>query len=115
MESVQYNSSLSIPYPNYDWYRNGIRISDGDMYNSTGSLQEGLSLQITYNNTADVVGDYGINYYSVYDLMVLCEGYYNYFWHTLHDFYYEHHFPPQFFSLLISLWNVKGTREYTIM
>ena len=52
------------------------------MYNLTGSLEEGLSLQIMYNNTADVTGSYeGIlwtDINNIDNLSRLCEGYHNY-------------------------------------
>ena len=52
---------------NAKWYKNGIRLSYGNMYNSTTMRQNGTiihSLQITYNSTDDVIGDYiGTGYY----------------------------------------------------
>ena len=74
--TLQYNSPISITETYPVWFRNGIVLSDGDMYNSTG---EGLSLQIMYSNTADVTGSYeGILWTSVDNLSRLCEGYHNY-------------------------------------
>ena len=55
---IQLSSSLSVNTYYHDWYRNGIRTSDGSMYNSTATTWERLSLQITYNDTADIIGDY---------------------------------------------------------
>ena len=46
---------------NAEWYKNDIRLSYGNMYNSTTMRQNGTiihSLQITYNSTDDVIGDY---------------------------------------------------------
>ena len=43
------------------WYINGVRIGDGNMYNSSVIHKQGLvinSLQITYNNTEDITGNY---------------------------------------------------------
>ena len=75
---IQSNSPLSISHISHMWYRNGIQLSDGDMYNSTGSLQEGLSLQIMYNNTADVTGDYVGILWTSYDINTLCPSFYHY-------------------------------------
>lgn len=109
--SVQYNSSISITQTRHNWFRNGIRLSDGGMYNSTGSLQEGLSLQIMYNNIADVTGDYvGVLWAEVYgisDLRTLCEGYYYYF-RSL-DFIFS-----GVFYLASPLWNIRGKLSYPL-
>ena len=92
LETVQINSSLPI-YTEHSWFRNGFRISDGNVYNSTGSLQEGLSLQITYNNTADVVGDY-IGLLWMYSDFYWCSRYFNLFL-----------FPV---SIATTMWSVEG-------
>ena len=67
------------------WYKNGASIRDGSTYNSSVINEKGLiinSLQITYNNTEDVTGNYvgltrtGILYYG--SLRSECPAYYNY-------------------------------------
>ena len=40
------------------WYRNGTRLSDRSMFNLTSNSHQEISLQITYNNSADIAGDY---------------------------------------------------------
>ena len=98
-ETVRYSSPLSITHTRHYWYRNGILLSDGDMYNSTGSLQEGLSLQIMYNNTADVTGSYmGILLTQTRYVPSLCCDYGDYF-DSLHS---------NVFVLMLSLWDVNG-------
>ena len=67
------NYSVFDSYSRYtEWYKNGIRLSYGNMYNSIVMRQNGTfirSLQITYNSTDDVIGDYiGISSYRYYYL-----------------------------------------------
>ena len=84
---IQSNSSLSISHVRHMWYRNGIQLSDGDTYNPTGSLQEELFLQIMYNNTADVTGDYvGILWTRFSDINNLCSSF-NYYFMDSSDFF----------------------------
>ena len=110
--TLQYNLPLPITRTHHYWYRNGSRLSDGDMYNSTGSLWEGLSLQIMYNNTADVTGDYvGIlwgEFYDIHDLLSMCEGYY-YYLTDLHHF----HFRTDFI-LALSFWDINGEYGFQV-
>ena len=103
--TVQYSSPLSITQAYHYWYRNGILLSDGDMYvyNSTGSLQEGLSLQIIYNNTTDVTGSYvGIlltDIYSISDHRSLCKGYY---------YYLDNYHSCYGYLFILTLWDIYG-------
>ena len=82
------------------------------MYNSTGSLREELSLQIMYNNTADVTGDYvGVlwsEFYDIHDLLSMCEGYY-YYLIDLHHF----HFRTDFI-LALSFWDINGEYGFQV-
>ena len=66
-----------------EWYKNGVRIGDGNMYNSSVIREQGLvinSLQITYNNTEDVIGNYiGLTWTNLYRYLESeCRVYYNY-------------------------------------
>ncbi len=72
------------------WYKDGIRINDGDVFNSNITHENGLvssTLQITYNNTDDITGHYvgviliqrGYRY-----MRAECRAYY----YFLRDYYY---------------------------
>ena len=98
------NTSLGT-YPdghrNY-WFRNGSRLSDNNIFNSSGSSLERLSLQVTSNNSADITGDYvGIVWiwYSDWnnDFQDMCRGYYDYF-----DAPYRRVLP-----VAVSYWSIK--------
>ena len=110
--TVRYNLPLPITRTHHYWFRNGSRLSDGDMYNSTGSLQEGLSLQIMYNNTADVTGDYVGILWSEIDyisgLGSLCEGYYYFLTDLAGPFFF---YRPFQITLTLSLWDIYGEYE----
>ena len=109
---IQSNSSLSISHINHMWYRNGIQLSDGDMYNSTGSLQERLSLQIMYNNTADVTGSYmGILWTSYYDINNLCPSFYSYL-SDPYDYIYRRSFYRIPFAS--SFWSINSKIRNTL-
>ena len=99
LNGTEYNSPISIAETFSYWSRNGSVLS--------GSLQEGLSLQIMYNNTAEVTGSYeGILWTGVSNidnLSRLCEGYHNYI--TLLS-----HTSALSFIFTYSFWVV--TREY---
>ena len=65
------------------WFRNGAPLSDSSVFNSSGSSLERLSLQVSSNNSSDIIGDYmGIVWNWYYDLnrdfQDMCRGYYSY-------------------------------------
>ena len=90
-----------------EWYKNGVRIGDGNMYNSSVIHEEGLvinSLQITYNNTEDVVGNYiGLTRADI-SLMSGCQTYYYYIRDLDHRFIsFAHEFIFD-----VSYWRIYG-------
>ena len=56
-EDIQLNNELRNYNYRRNWYRNGTELYNGDMYSLTITNQ-GFSLRITSNFTADVIGDY---------------------------------------------------------
>ena len=89
-----------------EWYKNGVRTRDGNMYNSSVIHEEGLvinSLQITYNNTDDITGNYvGLTQTDLYRFLRReCRGYYYYFsdvdYSLAHVFIFE-----------VSYWRISG-------
>ena len=80
------------------WSRNGIRLIDGAIYNSTVSGQSN-SLMITFNDTDVAAGSYvGISWVDIYELHTSCRGYFYY----LDDYYYIISRIPT----SVSYWNV---------
>ena len=65
------------------WFKNSVFIEDGNMYNSSVTHDQGLvlnSLQISYNNAKDVIGNYvGFTWTDTYEFLSgECIHYYNY-------------------------------------
>ena len=88
-----------------EWYKNGLRIGDGNMYNSSVIREQGLvlnSLQITYNNTEDVTGNYvGLTRTDILSLRRECRAYY---------YYLDRRFLPfgNEFIFEVSYWRIYG-------
>ena len=91
------------------WYKNGVQIGDGNMYNSS-VIHEQVhvinSLQITYNNTEDITGNYvGLTWTNI-SLRDECQVYYNY----LSDIT---PFSINVFIFEISYWRISGEFLYS--
>ena len=89
------------------WYKNGVLIGDGNMYNSSVIHEEGLlinSLQITYNNTDEITGNY-VGFSQTDTLYRFlrseCQAYYYY----LSDIYFFLIFE---FTFEVSYWRISG-------
>ena len=109
LRSSGYNISrhnISDTYIQYTstWFKNGVWIEDGNMYNSSVIHEEGLvinSLQITYNNTDDIIGNYVGFTWTDRSLMSECLIYYYY----LSDI---DSFLINVFILEASYWSISG-------
>ena len=89
-----------------EWYKNGVRIRDGNIYNSSVIREQGLVLnylQITYNNTEDIVGNYvGLTLANLYEYLGSeCQLYYYYLSSIYFIFRYE-------FTFEVSYWRISG-------
>ena len=86
------------------WLKNGAGIEDGNMYNSSVIHEQGLvinSLQITYDNTDDITGNYvGLTWANLFEWDE-CQVYYNY----LRDI---DPFLIYVFMLEASYWRISG-------
>jgi len=95
----------------HDWYRNGTRLSNGRMYDSTATNQNTLSLQITYNNTADIIGDYErilwFDYDFLDDLRSGCRGYYRYLRNIAERRFAHYNIPFR-----MSFWKIEEYSKY---
>ena len=85
------------------WYKNGVLIGDGNMYNSSVIHEEGLvinSLQITYNNTDDITGNYvGFTWANLFEYLGgECQVYY----------YYIYYIFRYVFIFEVSYWRISG-------
>ena len=101
---IQLNSSLSS-YLTPSWYRNGndqILYNNENMYNSSATTWESLSLLISSNDTADIIGDY-VGIIQTYSVGSDCIFYY-YF-----DLYYYYSFD---LPLQVSFWRIALYSEY---
>ena len=87
------------------WYINGVRIGNGNMYNSSVIHEEGLvinSLQITYNNTEDITGNYvGLTLTDIYYRSLSSECQYYYYYLSYYIFLYQSIFE-------VSYWRISG-------
>ena len=89
------------------WYKNGLWIEDGNMYNSSVIREQGLvinSLQITYNNTEDITGNYvGFTRTNLFYrfLRSECRVYYYYLGYIDFIFIYA-------FIVEVSFWRISG-------
>ena len=90
-----------------EWYKIGVWIGDGNMYNSSVIHEKGLvinTLQITYNNTDDITGNYvGFAQTDIIfrSLRSECQAYYYYLSSYYFIFLYQ-------FLFEVSYWRISG-------
>ena len=102
------------------WFRNGNRLADNSIFNSSGSSLERLSLQVTSNNSADITGDYVGTVWIRYrdlngDFRDMCRGYYNYLIFVL----VASPVTVSYWSIKVnsksSLWMQQGNSEFNVL
>ena len=103
----RHNISDTLSRYQSEWYKNGVLIGDGNMYNSSVIHTQGLvinSLQITYNNTDDITGNYvGLTWTDILPSRSECPVYHYY----LHNIF-SYIFFLYRFIFEVSYWRISG-------